>query len=79
MCAQVTSARAPILPSAAEASDLRQSKGSGAATKPARRIANTAMTLSTVFGSCKATAAFAGKPSDWNWQAKAEMARSACA
>jgi hypothetical protein len=56
---------------------LRHNIGSGAAMIPARNTPSSAITLSTVLGSCNPTTGSACKPSIRRRAATAEMARSA--
>ena len=74
----VTIAAATARRSASARSRLRHKTGSGAAIIPARSTPNSAMTLSTVFGSCRPMTASACSPSSRRRAAKAEIARSAC-
>ena len=76
---QPISARAATRVSAAAASAWRQSSGSGAAIRPARSTASSAITLSTVLGSWIATTESVGRPKPRSRAANAEIARSACA
>ena len=75
----VTIALAPMPRSAATISCCRHSSGSGAAIMPARSTPSSAITLSTVLGSCRATTASARRPSPRRRAAMAEIGRSASA
>src|SRR6185437_12909893 len=72
----VRMAFAPMLASAAASSPRRQSKGSGTAIMPARRMPRKAMMLSTVLGNCTATRESVGS-NLYKLAPRDEIARSA--